>query len=160
MKNIKRFENLEKYFNPNDHYIFEDEYLQIEKISYGPNDGKIQFRFYDENTHSYIWKCSMMYGCAKLINTEYETYPEIQEIKIGNKKFRKVQHNTIESVLIDFLKRIGYPDMNELDSCVVRYGDKIKNIAENAKNLGDVLHEFRKIYNELKFENDANKYNL
>lgn len=170
---IKKFENISKYFNKDDRYLyaFEDENLQIEKISYGPNNGKIQIRFYDEKTNHYSYKCSMMAGCARLIDTEYENYPEIRKIELAPdydefKKFRKVQTNTIESILKYFLEKNGI--INEfIRLSTIKYKEQIKNIAENAKDLGDILDELRKIYIQIKFDydewkmqNDANKYNL
>ena len=165
---IKKFENIGDYFNKDKRYEFEDEDLQIEKISYGPNNGKIQIRFYDKETKSYSYKCSMMAGCTRLIDTEYENYPEIRKNELAPdydelKKLRKVQANTIESILKYFLEKngINQDELKEVELIfLLKYKDEIINIAKNAKNLGDILDDLREIYNQLKFYYDVKKYNL
>ena len=177
---IKQFEDYSK----DSYWAFEDDYLKIHKILHGTNRGKIQFRTPNKENPYTLNKFSMMYGASVLLDTKYVNLPEIREIEIGRELFRKVATNTMDSIMIEFTKRIDFTDydnVNDKDgftikrllisSATFKFGDKIKEIALEAKNLGDIfdnlkivkdeVYEYQtEMYNNFKLELDMKKYNM
>jgi len=175
MKYIKNFEDIS--LPSNDYYYFKDEKLIVHKIFNGPNQDKIFFRFYNEEHENFSDKCSMMLGCTKILNTEYENIEKIRNMELGGSKFRKVHQNTYNTIFNYFLEKFGY------NSDEVRYVKRrqpyrkwesyfkaeLQKIATDAKDLGDVLDGLKKykkdIYDlmeieKFRLETDVKKYNM
>ena len=165
---------------------FEDDRIIVHQIKTGQNKGKILFKFNNEIQSSWD-KYSMMSGCAKIIDTEYEKVPEIREVELGDSKFRKVQGNTIDVVLYEFLKDMGYENepndfgigkgdvlwngSQEMLKLKVNFSDKIKMIPADAKNLGEILDKLRVVREKIfefqkdhferwEIERSAKRYNV
>jgi hypothetical protein len=156
---------------------FEDDYLKVHKIKEGPNNGKILLKFNDDRDMNTTWSVlSMTSGCAKILDTKYEKIPEIRKVELSN--FRVVHSNSIDVILENFLKQMGYEDNNILwykSEVMVKlkelFADKIKMCVNSAKDLGEVMDNLRKVreeifefqkphYEEWEMRKNANKYNL
>jgi len=175
MKYLKIYENFDESFKK-PYFAFEDDFLTIHKINNGVNKGKILFKFLDKTGFDNPY--SMTLGCAKILDSEYENYSDIREIKIEG-RFIKVQKNTAEAILHEFLLDMGYeiPSMSMKwvydikEKLWEEFEDKIISIPGHAKDLGDVLDGLRKVRNEVfefqkdhfekwQLDRDINKYNL
>jgi len=184
---------------------FEDEKLIVHQIKTGQNKGKILFKFNNEiqskvvgsckESISSIWiftsswdKYSMMSGCSKIIDTKYEKIPEIRRVELGDSKFRKVQGNTIDVILYEFLRDMGYEDepnkfgigkgdvLGNTSEVIKKLKEKfgytiIKMIPEKSKDLGEILDKLRAVREKIfEFQKDhfelweaeraAKRYNL
>lgn len=173
-------------YDKSSYWAYSDNFIKIHKILNGVNKGKIQFRFFDENaSHGqyFSYKCSMMFGVAKLLDTKYANLPEIRDITIGSIKFRKTHSNTIEHILKLFTK-IDFSCYNNPDdkdkslikriissSSILKFGDNIKEISLTAQNLGDIFDKLKILRDEVYeyqkelleryiIELDTKKYNL
>lgn len=179
MNHIKIYEEFEsEYINP---FPYQDNYLRIHKIKQGPNKGKIHFIFiipteYDTVKHikkDEENKYSMVLGCIKILDTEYENNPQIRNIELGPVRFRKVAPNTMESVFIEFLISMGYETEDKAGNMysAARFGefsellkdlkdtfsDELGKVAETAKNLGEVMDNLKILRNEI-FETLKNHF--
>lgn len=161
---VKIFEDFEK---SNDSYwVFEDEYLKIHKILHGANKGKILFRIFNPKENNFNDKFSMMYGAAIILGTKYTNYPQIREIKLGPIKFRKVQPNTIDAIISNFLKDLKHDDdvstlwIEMFSKMKFKFEKYIKKIAEESIDLGEVFDGLKKVKDEIEIYTNVNKYNL
>jgi uncharacterized protein YpbB len=161
---------------------FQDEYLIVHKVTEGPNKGLIKFKVYEESSERYSITYSMLYGAAFLLDSKYETNEQIRNIKLENiAKFRKVNDNTIDAIIFEFLKDIGYSkdkiermrfdsyhSIKELNTI---FFSAIKEVAKYSKNIGEVFDGLRRIrdgffyyekpyFDEWKLKNNQEKYNL
>jgi hypothetical protein len=155
--------------------------LLINKITEGANKGKILFKFWNEENRTFGDKYSMMAGCAKILDTEYGKNEQLRNIKLEGMKIRKVQTNTVERVVYNFLLDLGY--VNEFPDKYLTHGgelilrlrnkfsEKIKAIPTTSNDLGDIIDELKKVRQELfdfqredyekwVFDTDTKKYNL
>ena len=174
MKHLKYFEN--KTYPA---IQFKDEKIIIWKVTEGVHKGNVKIKFYKDSTGQYsdIW--STMAGCAKILNTKYESNQQIREI-IPEIKKRKISTNTIDTILYTFILNVGY-DKDDADKIYrsQRYDnvlkksfeEKIQNVSDNYKNLGDIFDGLRKVreefieneqifFDEYNLNKEANKYNL
>lgn len=180
MKNIKLFEefntdNIQKVLDDN-YLAYKDNFVKVHKILHGVNQGKIRFIIFDDKKDEFI-RYSMLFGAAKLLDTEYSDNTKIRNITIDpNPRFRKVSLITTEAIINLFFKKHDLHVFKELDSEFVRneetkYKDDIQEVANNAKNLGDIFDGLRDIRNnfekshkelidEHKLKTDTNKYNI
>ena len=177
--NIKIFEKFNKKYPATQ---FKDNYLEVHKITEGANKGKVVFKFYD-NYNEIKSLTSLPFGCAKILDSKYEHNEEIRNVILDVSRFKKVQSNTIEMVLYEFLFDMGYKQESDLSSgikmfdrdvindLVSNFSDEIKSVVELSNNIGDVLDGFKKIrnevfkyqkrhYDEWTLNKDVNKYNL
>ena len=158
MKYLKIYEDFEKY----PAVQFQDEYMIVHKVTVGDNKGRIKFKFYDEEDKNYSNICSMMFGAAKILDTNYIDNEEIRKLKIVKNKFKKVPTNTIDVVLNCFLEQMGYnptswrqhPDEHTDREQLIKilkenFEDKIKNVALESKELGDIFDNLLKVRNEI-----------
>lgn len=170
---IVLFENYDSWF------FFDDSNIRVHKIKNGPNQGKIRFYFLNVSSSLYS-KCSMGLSCFRILDTKYEKNSEIRNITLGPKRFRILQANTnhtiIKEFVFDILKNhdagelfsVSHKFINLLE---LKFEEKLKNIAVDCKNLGEVMDNLKKIRNEMMeyikndleewiLDQDTKKYNL
>ena len=141
---------------------FQDDYMIVHKVTEGSNKGRIKFKFYDEDDKNYSNICSMIFGATKILDTKYIDNEQIREVKIGGIKFRKVPANTIDVVLNCFLEQMGYnpttwrqnpeehSDREQLIKILKEVFEyKIKNVALESKDLGDIFDNLLKVRDEI-----------
>lgn len=148
-------DKFDHHINPN-YWAFEDNNLKIHKILHGANKGKIIFRFFDEEEQNFNIKYSMLLGCAKILDTNYENNQKIRAITLGPEKFKNVYNNTVDSILRHFC--------NNDDKLVATMRDEYSKILENvpkeSKNLGDIIDKLKLIKYNFKIITEPKKYNL
>jgi len=175
MKYIKTYENREYKA-----IQFQDENLIVHKITEGANKGLIKFKFFNEIDKKYSDVCSITYGTAKILDTEYEKNSIIRNVTILD-KYKKIQSTTIKITLLLFFKQLGYTDDDYIRKITYedRYVKNTKIIMENnfhdaikrVHNLGELFDEVRKIrdyffyleednFKKWQLEQDVDKYNL
>ena len=167
---------------PKSYWVFKDEYLGIHKILYGVNEGKIQFRFFNDIKNDFSNKFSMMSGSVLLLNTKYVDYSEIRQITIGNKS-RKVQTNTKEYIFNTLIEKSFYDSAdaspielggllrNLIENLKILFGNKLEEIATESDNLGEIFDKLKIFPEEVlqfqkdhfekwELDRDTKKYNL
>jgi hypothetical protein len=178
MKYLKIFEEY------NDMFQYKDNYVEVQKIVYGPNKGKIRFYFYEPSTDEHHlgtldrYSTSLLLGCYKLLGTKYETMSEIRDIKLDSEpKFRKVQTNTADTIMKRLMVDLGYeenmyahlPKLREPIRAI--FEPKLKQLPIEAKKLGDIIDWIRKFrddffafqreeFEQWELERSMKKYNL
>ena len=167
MKFIKLYEGL--------NVVEIDKYLKITKLQNGvANKGKIQFGMREsiyENFHPH----SMLYGCVKILDTDYEKDPRIREIELEPNS-KKVQLSSKEVVIETFLVRVGY----DIDTArkkihglpfLTMYLHTLDVIVMNSNTIGDILDGLKQFETQVKkyekksfdkweLKKAMNKYNL
>jgi len=148
---IKLFEEYNK-----DYLAFNDEYLSIHKILYGPNKGKIRFLFHDFGDSLIPASYSMMYGCSIILGTKYEKIPQIRQIT--TEKFKTVATNTMSCIYQKFMENMGYEgidfteherkNLNELKN---KFNYRIQEMRTKSNNIGEILDGLKII--QMKFLN-------
>lgn len=185
MKRLKIYDNFYTSNSYKKPFVFTEVKLKIHKIPNGVNKDKITFRFFNKINNDYTDKCSLMLGCARVIGTKYENNTEIRNIEIGGDKFRKVLYNTVETIILLFLKDLNYTKLGKYEintisgekyyintkKLVYLFTDYFQNILTNAINIGDVIDELKKlkpkiikkhqdIFDEWLLDKNINKFNI
>lgn len=147
-----KIQKFNESYKTDNYWVFKDDFLKIRKLTKEPVEGKILFRFYYEK---YEDVCSMLYGCAKLLNTKYENNDQIRGITLGD--YRKVNTSSINAIL-----RLFCQNDEELAKRIkIKYSDDIYKIVDNAHNLGDVIDGLRIFYDKkIDILLKTKKYNL
>lgn len=136
------------------YWIFQDDFLKIRKLPIGSCKGKILFRFYNEQEDNWT-VCSMILGCAKLINTKYEHNNELRKIEIG--EYRKHNISSINAILRLFCQN----DEELITRFKKEWTDEIQNIVDSAINFGDIIDRLKdNIYEQADLIFKSRKYNI
>ena len=173
MKYVKLYEDYGTGANP-DYFAYSDDTFRIHKILHGVNKGKILFKFYDQSNDGFT-SLSVASGCATILGTEYEKNKKVREITIDeNPRFRRVQQNTTDFILKQFLIQMGF-NKNDRElfwnsdlmiKLKLSFGDDIQECLDIAKTIGDILDYLGKIkkkvfdFEDLYLTKSVDKYNL
>lgn len=174
MKYLKTFEYW-KDMPKGPYYLFEDDYLKIQGIKNNENKGTIVFRF---KKNKYVSKYSILFGCVKLLDTKYEGYKIIRDIKYDSILYSPIHHSTVIAILNKFIADKGYKnkgyknnkknykfiDMNIFKD---KFQNKIILLPLECQTLGEILDGLREIrseffdyFEQLEAEYTANLYNM
>lgn len=148
-----KIQKFKESYSRDNYWIFQDEFLKIRKLPGGPFKGKILFKFYQDINNWDV--CSMILGCAKLINTKYEHNSQLREITIG--EYRKINPSSINAILRLFCQN----DEELITRFKKEWTDEIHNIVDSASNFGDIIDGFKNgIYEQADLILKPRKYNL